>query len=145
MVITVVAGAAGVTMWLWSTRDALPQEQELAAALSEYQVKRQEIAIQNGRLRLIETIGQERTTWSDRLAELLAVLPDTARIETLTVNTEAGTVSFTGTDVSRDSLVTMEEALRGLTWVTRVSAPNANLLLRFNPAYTFTLETHDGE
>ncbi len=116
-------------------------ESELAQQVASYHEVKRKIESQNVLMEFIDNQIKGQLVWSNLVPSLLATVPPGVTIDTLQVDMDTATVSFSGTAQARSSLVVFEQRLRLLPWVVDMTAPRTNLLDRVNAAYTFSLTT----
>lgn len=146
IMLTVVGLAAGGVMWTLLFVGARSTEVGLEVQLAQYNTVRAEVVQRNTVLKLIDGIGQSRVVWSDLLVSWLQTIPPGATVDVLEFAADDQSIYFSGTAATRASLVVFEDRLRQLPWALSVDAPRANLLRRYDPNYTFSLQvTPDGK
>lgn len=141
VMLAALAGLTAVGMWVSSFLVGQTAESELAQQVASYHEIKGEIKSQNALMEFIDGQMGGRLVWSDLIPSLLATVPPNVTIDTLRVDRDTATVSFSGTAQARSSLVVFEQRLRLLPWVVDITAPRTNLLGRVNAAYTFSLTT----
>lgn len=141
VMLAALAGLTAVGMWVSSFLVGQTAESELAQQVASYHEIKGEIEGQNALMEFIDGQMGGRLVWSNLIPSLLATVPPNVTIDTLRVDRDTATVSFSGTAQARSSLVVFEQRLRLLPWVVDMTAPRTNLLDRVNAAYTFSLTT----
>lgn len=139
IMLAVLAGLTAVGMWISSLLVGQTAESELAQQVASYHEIKGKIESQNALMEFADNQIKERLTWSNLMPSLLATVPPDVTIDTLRVDMDTATVSFSGTAQARSSLVVFEQRLRLLPWVVDMTAPRTNLLDRVNAVYTFSL------
>jgi hypothetical protein len=122
--------------------DARSTEDQLAGPLQEYRDVRAEIAQNNRLIATISELSTGRVVWSDLVAEILTMMPAGATIQTLHIDGQNNTFTFSGTAPTRGALVEFEERLRQLSWAGEIDAPRDNLLKAVGPSYRFTIHVN---
>lgn len=139
IILAVLASLAAVGMWVGSLLVGQTAESELAQQVASYHEIKGRIESQNALMEFVDNQIKGRLVWSNLVPSLLATVPPDVTIDTLRVDMDTATVSFSGTARARSSLVVFEQRLRLLPWVVDMTAPRTNLLERVNAAYTFSL------
>lgn len=139
IILAVLASLAAVGMWVGSLLVGQTAESELAQQVASYHEIKGRIESQNALMEFVDNQIKGRLIWSNLVPSLLATVPPDVTIDTLRVDMDTATVSFSGTARARSSLVVFEQRLRLLPWVVDMTAPRTNLLERVNAAYTFSL------
>ncbi|GEM_PF-2544505 len=146
LAVTLTAGATwallGASTWRLSATD----QSQIGSAISEYQQLRDEIAEHNALLEYVQSLSNNRLTWTDFIADFLATIPPGVEIGGMTGSAVMqGTMpqevifTFNGQAAARGGLTLFADRLRLLKGVTQVVAPNSNLIKRENPLYQFTI------
>jgi hypothetical protein len=135
-----VAAAAG----LWFTLKQTSQSVALEQAVKEYGQVRTMILAQNKHLDDIASQEKKHYHWSTLLPSLFEVVPLGVTISKMAVYEQQGTLLVSGQAATRTLLVSYQDRLQALPWITGLAAPPSNLLEPTNPSYTFTLKLKSG-
>lgn len=116
------------------------KEAQLQLSISQYDVLRQSVAVDNAFLAAVADLVEGRRQWGEKVYELLAVIPGGIRIHTLRGQGEdKPALSFSGQAATRNALTVLEQRLKSISWAQSVDAPNSNLIDRTNAPYEFIL------
>lgn len=144
--ISLLGGAILASVWLYQVATTATTEEELALVVEEYQTLRDRIAEQNAVLERLASLGRQRIVWSEVLTDFFAITPTGITLNRMNgqlVFTDGavtnGTFNFGGQAVTRTSLTTYEDRLKGMKRVVQVDSPTSNLLERTNPPFQFNV------
>lgn len=138
--LSIGAGMIGTSLWGLTFTFASSGNLELEQRVGDYLRLKGEINEQNSLLRMVDDLGRNRLVWSDYLSVFLSEVPPGTIINSLSADSTSGLVNFSGTALTRNSLVVFEERLSQLDWVETITASRQNLLQKSNPEYTFELK-----
>lgn len=107
---------------------------------SQYGVLRESIVAQNALIAAMEDTLSHRFVWSDKVYELLAVIPSGVHIRAMQASgNEKSSLTFSGKAPTRNALIILEQRLKDISWAGSVGAPNSNLIDRTNAPYEFII------
>ena len=113
---------------------------QLERVVSQYAALRESLAVQNTLIVAMGNTLRHRFVWSDKVYELLAVIPSGVHIQTMQGNgNEKSSLSFSGTAPTRNALIILEQRLKDIPWAASIDAPNSNLIDRTNAPYEFLI------
>ncbi|OGY31179.1 MAG: hypothetical protein A3C02_04035 [Candidatus Andersenbacteria bacterium RIFCSPHIGHO2_02_FULL_45_11] len=127
---------------LQSLISATPPEKsaQLDQVMSQYAALRESVSSQNVLLSAISGVSDKRLLWSDKIHELLGVIPGGVHIQAIrATGGDAPSISFSGQAATRNALIILEQRLKSISWATSVKAPNSNLIDRTNAPYEFIM------
>lgn len=150
-----VVTAGGVTaivcFWILSIIASGSTQSELQLTLQQYRAAQTQQNQQAAFLSFVQNLGQNRLLWSDLLKDFFVSVPPGVTISSLSGQLDdkdktptgttkpSGQILFGGQAVARSTLTIFADRLRLIPEVSNVEAPNANLIERDNPQYTFKL------
>ncbi len=109
-----------------------------------YESARIDVLNRNRAVRNMRSLSGDRFVWSERLRELLTIVPPGADISGMKADVgESISLSFDGRALSRNTLVVFEGRLKDLSWAASVESPHSNLIQRVNPDYSFNMTLSD--
>ena len=128
-----------------ATERATPVNEERVNDLSriEEEVKGTYALIQKAKK--LDKAEEKKFTWSQVLEELAGSIPPGITLETFKPNEELTEITITGTAVSRDQILVLEEKLKNSDLYTEVVAPVSNLVAKNDVTFEFTLKLTNGE
>lgn len=113
---------------------------QLAEIITQYTALRESVGAQNSVLSTMGKTLTDRLLWSDKMYELLAVIPKGITIQSMKgASAEKATITFAGQAATRNALIILEQKLKTIPWATSVDAPNSNLIDRTNAPFEFIL------
>jgi Tfp pilus assembly protein PilN len=138
-IVTACGLVAGGTLLIWSWAVSPANEGELQAAVKQYQARRDEIAGQNEKLKVMQDLHNNRLVWAPKLENLSTVIPPGAILTQVAADSVSGHLVLSGQALARSVLIVLEQRLQVLPWVDQVDAPPSNLLQRESPIFDFDL------
>ena len=87
--------------------------------------------------------GYDRLAW--RVLDLAHATPAQVYWQSLTIDRRAGTMSLSGKAATREALLTLEQNLQAVPWLTTVSAPLSQLLNKNDIDFQITATLQDVE
>lgn len=140
VLLTVAAVSAGVGLSV-SSAILFPQvRDELEQAIIDYRKETKSIQARNALVTEMQTAHTERIAWSERLPEMLAILPAGTTLEDMSGVLAGRELTIAGRAAARSTVVVLEEKLRALSGVKAVEAPHSNLLERTGPEFRFQIK-----
>ncbi len=133
--LVLVGVIAGVGLWIVNETMSSSTEADLQVEADNYKRLRLVVARENAVLELVDGLAKDRIKWSLILNELFKIVPPGVVVRSMEVDAEKSLISFSGSALSRSSLVVLEDRLRVLPWIVEVVAPRENLLNRVSPSY----------
>ena len=91
---------------------------------------------------LVNVVGarvEEHPAWTPLVKDVVASLPQEARLEMLVVRVEQDALLIEGSSTSRTAVLDMQANLEALSWVVRLEAPLQNFAAGPRNAFSFKL------
>ena len=141
MLMTALSAVCLVVIKSIAAAEERTQDSNVAQRVEEFRDLRDDIALDNERLKLMLEQLDGRVLWSARLQELLDTLPPGVHVARMQANDQPPLrqLVFSGTAITRNALIVLEKRLQSLSWVEGVEAPVSNLINRTDAEYIFTI------
>ncbi|MFH1112120.1 MAG: hypothetical protein V1712_03590 [Patescibacteria group bacterium] len=97
-----------------------------------------EIAQINAALKELSSVQKDFIKWSAFLVNFTQAIPSNITISSLAIEKETKSLNLTGVALTRDDFLKLEKNLYQLPYLTNVSRPITNLLLKKNVEFQFT-------
>lgn len=138
--LVVTSGGVALAVVLWATAlRTKATDAELALVVQQFSESRTVVGRHNAFLTTLDTLDAQRLSWAPLLRDVLAIVPPSTTLSTITADAASGEIILTGVAPARSTLIVFEERLKLLPWTVSVASPSENLLLRDNPSFRFSL------
>ena len=99
----------------------------------------QQLDTANARLSAVVAHARPSVYWSNRLLEVLEVMPVGVRVVRVSVESSRPALVVKASATSKALVVDFQKELEGLAWVDRVESPLQNFALSTDDTFSFTL------
>ena len=132
-----VLAATLIWSWIFLENDFASLAKSAAAINREYYTYNQDVKNINNLVRNINLANQNFLPLSPKLKELITMLPNDIKINSLKIDRPAQTLTIAGTALTRSALLNYQEKLNGASWITQVETPASQLFQKDNINFEF--------
>ncbi|TSC84365.1 MAG: Uncharacterized protein G01um101413_660 [Parcubacteria group bacterium Gr01-1014_13] len=123
--------------WIFLEKDFAILAESAAAINREYYTYNQDVKNINNLIRSINLANQNFAPVTPKLKELINSLPYDIKINSLSINRPAQTLTINGTAITRSALLRYQDVLNQITWISKVETPASQLFQKENVNFEF--------
>ena len=138
--IILIASILAITLvwgWIFLEKDFTSLAASAATVDREYYTYNQDVKNINNLVKNINLANQNFVPTAPKLKELISLLPNDIKINSLQIDHPAQTLIITGTALTRSVLLRYQDVLNSISWITKVETPASQLFQKDNINFEF--------
>ena len=132
-----VLAATLIWSWIFLENDFANLAESAASVNREYFTYNQGVKSINNTLRNVTLANQNFIPITPKLKELINLLPNDIKINSLQIDRGGQTLTINGTALTRNALLNYQEVLGKVSWITQIETPAAQLFQKDNVSFEF--------
>lgn len=137
IIIGSVLAATLIWSWIFLENDFANLAASAAAVNREHYTYNQDVKNINDLIRNVNLANQNFVPVTPKLKELISLLPNDIKINSLQIDLRAQTLTINGTALTRSALLNYQGVLNGTSWITKVETPASQLFQKENVNFEF--------